>query len=182
MGTSGRTADGKTDKISLPFVNTFFTTFPETIKSVKQKNKVECVGPVLSDRLFNGNKEEGAKFSNLEINKPTIMVIGGSLGAKSLNEAVKNNLKEILKTLKEVSSALDMLAIDLYESAKSTSEHCEQISQAVDNVANGAASQAEDTQNITDKIAIIGEDIEKIKSNTDTLLQTAEDMEKIKNK
>lgn len=93
-----------------------------------------------------------------------------------------NNLKEILKTLKEVSSALDMLAIDLNESAKSTSEHCEQISQAVDNVANGAASQAEDTQNITDKIAIIGEDIENIKSNTDTLLQTAEDMEKIKNK
>ena len=88
---------GLANKISLPFVNTFFTTFPETIKSVKQKNKVECIGPVLSDRLFNGKKEEGAKFSNLEINKPTIMVIGGSLGAKSLNEAVANNLEEILK-------------------------------------------------------------------------------------
>ena len=88
---------GLANKLSLPFVNTFFTTFPETIKSVKQKNKVECVGPVLSNRLFNGKKEEGAKFSKLDLNKPTIMVIGGSLGAKSLNDAVKNNFEEILK-------------------------------------------------------------------------------------
>ena len=88
---------GLANKISLPFVNTFFTTFPETIKSVKQKNKVECVGPVLSDRLFNGNKEEGAKFAQLDPNKPTIMIIGGSLGAKSLNQAVANNLESILK-------------------------------------------------------------------------------------
>lgn len=88
---------GLANKISLPFVNTFFTTFPETIKSVKQKNKVECVGPVLSDRLFNGNKEEGAKFAQLDSNKPTIMIIGGSLGAKSLNQAVSNNFNDLLK-------------------------------------------------------------------------------------
>ena len=44
---------GLANKMSLPFVNTFFTTFPETINKVKQKQKVKCIGPALSDRLFN---------------------------------------------------------------------------------------------------------------------------------
>lgn len=88
---------GLANKLSLPFVTTFFTTFPETVNSVKQKNKVKCIGPVMSDRLFNGSKEEGAKFANLDSSKKTIMFIGGSLGAKSLNEAVSNNLNKLLQ-------------------------------------------------------------------------------------
>ena len=88
---------GLANKLSLPFVTTFFTTFPETINSVKQKTKVQCIGPVMSDRLFNGNKEKGAEFANLDSSQKTIMFIGGSLGAKSLNEAVSQNLSELLK-------------------------------------------------------------------------------------
>lgn len=87
---------GLANKMSLPFVSTFFTTFEETVNSVKQKNKVSCVGPVLSDRLFNGSKEEGARFSGLSADKPTIMFIGGSLGAQSLNAAVEKNLEKLL--------------------------------------------------------------------------------------
>ena len=88
---------GLANKMSLPFVSTFFTTFPETINSIKQKQKVQCVGPVLSDRLFNGSKEEGAKFCNLSADKPTIMFIGGSLGAQSLNNAVAQNFNALLE-------------------------------------------------------------------------------------
>ena len=87
---------GLANKLSLPFVSTFFTTFPETINTVKQKQKVKCVGPVLSDRLFNGSRENGAKFSGLKADKPTIMFIGGSLGAQSLNNAVAENLPDLL--------------------------------------------------------------------------------------
>ncbi len=88
---------GLANKMSLPFVNTFFTTFPETAAAVKQKQKVSCVGPILSDRLFNGSAEAGAEFAHLETGKKTVMVIGGSLGAKSLNNAVAENLSELLK-------------------------------------------------------------------------------------
>ena len=88
---------GLANKMSLPFVSTFFTTFPETEKYVKAKQKVRCVGPVLSDRLFNGSKEKGAEYAGLKADKPTIMVIGGSLGAKSLNDAVEKNFAEILQ-------------------------------------------------------------------------------------
>lgn len=89
---------GLANKLSLPFVSTFYTTFSETIDSVKQKQKVKCVGPVLSSRLFNGNKEEGAKFCSMSADKPTVMFIGGSLGAKSLNDAVTQNLKALLES------------------------------------------------------------------------------------
>lgn len=88
---------GLANKLSLPFVSTFFTTFPETVNTVKYKQKVCCVGPVMSDRLFNGSREKGASFAGLESQKPTIMFIGGSLGAKSLNDAVAQNLPELLK-------------------------------------------------------------------------------------
>ncbi|MBR2273979.1 MAG: undecaprenyldiphospho-muramoylpentapeptide beta-N-acetylglucosaminyltransferase [Alphaproteobacteria bacterium] len=88
---------GLANKMSLPFVSTFFTTFEETINTIKHKNKVQCVGPVLSSRLFDGNKEQGAKFAHLCDNKPTIMFIGGSLGAQSLNNAVAQNLSQLLK-------------------------------------------------------------------------------------
>ncbi|MCM1323854.1 MAG: undecaprenyldiphospho-muramoylpentapeptide beta-N-acetylglucosaminyltransferase [Acetobacter sp.] len=88
---------GLANKMSLPFVSNFFTTFPETINTIKQKHKVHCVGPVMSPRLFNGSKKEGARFAGLKADKPTIMFIGGSLGAKSLNNAVAQNLKDLLQ-------------------------------------------------------------------------------------
>lgn len=90
------TTPGLANKLSLPFVGTFFTTFPETVQSVSRKGKVSCVGPVLSDRLFNGSREKGAAFAGLDPSRPTVMVIGGSLGARSLNEAVARNLPQIL--------------------------------------------------------------------------------------
>lgn len=88
---------GLANKMCLPFVGTFFTTFPETVNSLKQKEKVKCVGPVLSDRLFNGDKIAGAKYAGLSATKPTIMFIGGSLGAQSLNNAVAKNLDALLE-------------------------------------------------------------------------------------
>ncbi len=88
---------GLANKMSLPFVSRFFTTFEDTIKYVKDKSKVDCVGPVLSDRLKNGDKSRACNLCDFDENKPVIMVIGGSLGAKSLNEAIRENLDNILK-------------------------------------------------------------------------------------
>lgn len=90
---------GLANKMSLPFVSTFFTTFPDTEKYVadKFKNKVNYVGPVLSDRLYNGNPEKARKMCGFTSDKPVIMFVGGSLGAKSINQAVRKNLDSLLK-------------------------------------------------------------------------------------
>ncbi len=42
------------------------------------------------------NKEEALKSFGLQANKPTLVVIGGSLGAKMINESIYNGLEEIL--------------------------------------------------------------------------------------
>lgn len=88
---------GLANKMSLPFVSGFFTTFEDTIKYVQDKNKVKYIGPVLSDRLQNGSKERACVACNFKAEKPIVMVVGGSLGAKSLNKAVRDNLPELLK-------------------------------------------------------------------------------------
>ena len=49
---------GLANKMSLPFVSTFFTTFADTQDYVNDKRKVCYVGPVLTDRLENGDKEK----------------------------------------------------------------------------------------------------------------------------
>ena len=87
---------GLANKLSLPFVHKFFTTFIETKNYVKNKEKVEYVGPVLSDRLYNGDKERALDILNFNTEKPIIMFVGGSLGAKSLNRAVEKNIEQIL--------------------------------------------------------------------------------------
>ncbi len=87
---------GLANKMSLPFVSMFFTTFPDTVKYVKNPQKVNYVGPVLSDRLNNGDAEKGKKFCKFKDDKPVIMFVGGSLGAKSINNAVKKNLDKLL--------------------------------------------------------------------------------------
>lgn len=88
---------GLANRMSLPFVFKFFTTFEDTVKYIKDKNKVEYIGPVISDRLQNGSAERARKACGFKARKPIIMIIGGSLGAKSLNLAVRNNLSELLK-------------------------------------------------------------------------------------
>ncbi len=87
---------GLANRMSLPFVQKFFTTFEDTIQYVKDNSKVDYVGPVLSDRLINGTKEKACNICGFDEKLPIIMVIGGSLGAKSLNEAIRNNLMQLL--------------------------------------------------------------------------------------
>src|SRR5262245_3304162 len=44
------------------------------------------------------SKSEGTKFFSLDEQKKTVLVIGGSLGAKSINEAIDKHLDELLNS------------------------------------------------------------------------------------
>lgn len=88
---------GLANKMSLPFVSKFFTTFIDTIKYVRSPQKVCYIGPVLSDRLKNGDKNKALQMCNFTVDKPIVMFVGGSLGAQSLNKAVLQNIDALLQ-------------------------------------------------------------------------------------
>lgn len=83
---------GLANKIILKLCNTMCVNF----KSLEDKNKkVVYTGPIFS-------KEYESKICknqnlNLDINKKTILIVGGSLGSKIINEAVFEILDKLLK-------------------------------------------------------------------------------------
>ncbi len=87
---------GLANKMSLPFVTNFFTTFQETEKYIPQRNKVNYIGPVMSDRLKNGDKAKAYEMCRFVNKKPVLMFVGGSLGAQSLNKAVEKSIDQLL--------------------------------------------------------------------------------------
>ncbi len=69
-------------------------SFRKTASEVK--NGVFTGTPIRSE-LFNGNKEKIFNTFHLNRNKPTLLVVGGSLGAKALNNIVYECAKELSK-------------------------------------------------------------------------------------
>lgn len=86
---------GLANKLASPFCKKIFLTFED--KNNKFKEKGEYVGALVREEIKTGNKEQGKKICNINNNKPTILVMGGSLGARSINEAIWENIDEILK-------------------------------------------------------------------------------------
>lgn len=62
-----------------------FTTFSETARGL---NKCIPAGAIIRESILEGNKNKVTQKHNLDVSKKTILVIGGSLGAKAINEVV----------------------------------------------------------------------------------------------
>ncbi|WP_040928106.1 undecaprenyldiphospho-muramoylpentapeptide beta-N-acetylglucosaminyltransferase [Nosocomiicoccus massiliensis] len=82
---------GLANKIAGKFAKKIFVTFEKTLNYV-DSSKSEYVGPVIREELLHGSKEIAKNITGLDPNKPTIMFIGGSLGAKSINDLVHNHI------------------------------------------------------------------------------------------
>ncbi|MGN0166059.1 MAG: undecaprenyldiphospho-muramoylpentapeptide beta-N-acetylglucosaminyltransferase [Lachnospiraceae bacterium] len=87
---------GLANKIAIPAATKVCCNFPETVKELPD-NKGIYTGTPIRKELFTGSKEAGLKFCGFDDSKPVLLVVGGSTGAKSVNEAVRNCLDELLK-------------------------------------------------------------------------------------
>lgn len=99
------------------------------------------------------------------------------------NKAVdfSEHLNQIITTIKSASSGLKEIASDLNANVQFTNDTCNQISQAVENVASGAVSQAEDTTNAAQNISEMSDELGKIKANANDLHSIANSMDNAKN-
>ncbi|MBR1477286.1 MAG: undecaprenyldiphospho-muramoylpentapeptide beta-N-acetylglucosaminyltransferase [Lachnospiraceae bacterium] len=86
---------GLANKICLPVADKLCCNFPETMNYVPE-GKAVLTGSPVREELLHGDRETGLKLCGFDGNKPIIMVIGGSLGATSVNIAVRKALKQLL--------------------------------------------------------------------------------------
>ena len=87
---------GLANKLCIPSAVKVCCNFPETVSSLP-KDKAVLTGTPIRQELLNGNKEAGRQFCGFTADKPVLMIIGGSLGAASVNDHVRKILPELLK-------------------------------------------------------------------------------------
>lgn len=87
---------GLANKIAIPSAAKVCCNFPETLKSLP-KGKAVLTGSPIRQELLSGNKIAAMDMCHFTSDKPVILVIGGSLGAVAVNNAVREALPELLK-------------------------------------------------------------------------------------
>ncbi|MFZ7807530.1 undecaprenyldiphospho-muramoylpentapeptide beta-N-acetylglucosaminyltransferase [Bacillus thuringiensis] len=86
---------GLANKISLPFATKLCTTFPDTEKNLNSE-KITYIGPIVREEILKGNRLRGKDFCGFQLNKPMLLVMGGSQGAQWINDVVRNSLDTLL--------------------------------------------------------------------------------------
>lgn len=122
---------GKTNKILSKTVTKICVAY-ENLERFFPAHKIELTGNPVRKKVveIEGLREKGFEFFKLDANKKTVLVVGGSLGAKTLNESFVNKLKQLqdkdvqliwqcgsyqFEEMKALTSDLDMKGIVLTE-------------------------------------------------------------------
>ncbi len=87
---------GLANKICIPTAAKICCNFPETVKYLPA-DKAVLTGSPIRQELLVGDKAKGLAFCGFDDSKPVILIMGGSLGAVAVNEAVRAILPELLK-------------------------------------------------------------------------------------
>lgn len=87
---------GITTRILSTRVRKTFTAFDATAQWLKRKDNIELMGTPTRDVLGTVSREDGIKFFNLDPSKKIVLVFGGSLGAASINQAVRLLVNELV--------------------------------------------------------------------------------------
>ncbi len=86
---------GLANKICIPSAQKVCCNFPETLKYLPQEKAVLTGSPIRKE-LLEGDRLSGLQYAHLSANRPVILVIGGSLGSVTVNNAVRKILPKLL--------------------------------------------------------------------------------------
>lgn len=87
---------GLANKLAIPFAKRVCVTFPETVKFIGEQ-KATLTGNPIRPALFQGDRGRGLSLCGFDEKKPVLLVIGGSLGSKIINDTVRAALPELLQ-------------------------------------------------------------------------------------
>ena len=87
---------GLTNKISKRFATKIFTSFEEAKKYFPEDRTIVTGSPIRRE-IRAGNAKKGRDYLGFNAELPILTVMGGSLGSKSVNEAIRNTLEILLR-------------------------------------------------------------------------------------
>lgn len=87
---------GLANKLCIPVAKKICCNFPETLNHLP-KGKAVLTGSPIRKELAEGNRLAGLDMCGFTANKPVILVMGGSLGAMNVNQAVRAALPGLLE-------------------------------------------------------------------------------------
>ena len=85
---------GLANKIASKSAKTVCVNFEETLKYVGKKGVY--TGSPIREALFKGSKKMGNELCGFAEEKPTLLMMGGSLGARKINNVLREALPELL--------------------------------------------------------------------------------------
>lgn len=92
---------GLANRLAIPSASKICCNFPET-QAYLPEGKSVLTGSPIRRELLNGDPDEGRRLCGFTNEKPVLMVIGGSMGAVAVNDAVRGTLDELLKSFQVV--------------------------------------------------------------------------------
>ena len=92
---------GLANKLCIPVAQKVCCNFPETMRNLPAEKAILTGSPIRQE-LLSGKKEAGYQLCGFTDQKPVLMVIGGSLGAAAVNQAVRETLPKLLETFQVV--------------------------------------------------------------------------------
>lgn len=92
---------GLANKLCIPVARKVCCNFPETLKMLPEEKAV-LTGSPIREELSGGNRIAALDLCKFTVSKPVVMVIGGSLGAASVNKIVREALDKLLEDFQVV--------------------------------------------------------------------------------
>lgn len=89
---------GITTRLLASRVQKVYIAFESTKQWLRTIGNVELVGTPTRDSLGSVSKQEGRSFFGLDEHRPTLLIVGGSLGAASINSAVLSSLDVLIRS------------------------------------------------------------------------------------
>ncbi|MGP1349921.1 MAG: undecaprenyldiphospho-muramoylpentapeptide beta-N-acetylglucosaminyltransferase [Stomatobaculum sp.] len=86
---------GLANRLSYSSATKICCNFPETLQYLPRRKAVLTGSPIRAE-LLNGSRAHGLSLTGLPPEKPVLLVIGGSLGSRTVNDAIRAALPELL--------------------------------------------------------------------------------------
>lgn len=90
---------GLATKLNVKFAKNILVSYPQTIQMLPKQiqSKTICTGNPVRLQFYSANAENGKTFINSQSSKPVLLVLGGSLGAKQINNLIFESIQFLIE-------------------------------------------------------------------------------------